>query len=69
MSGVLGLTNKQKTKCPRCGTLQDSALESTLCCLFAAPARGWCAWCGEDVEGEQRVFCNDRCAKEYAREA
>lgn len=65
MGGVLGLTNAQKAKCPRCGTLKESSVESALCCLLAPPARGWCAWCGEDVDGPQRVFCDETCAREY----
>lgn len=65
MGGVTGLTNAQKSKCPRCGELKHNFLESTLCCLLAPPAQGWCAWCGEDVEGKQRVFCDSACAREY----
>lgn len=65
---------RESFACLRCGEKRLSLLEQTLCCLYAPPATGWCAWCGvaltkrhyDPKKGKgERVFCCHTCSIQY----
>ena len=67
MAAVLGVPSPQHKACPRCGERYPTFFEASVCCLFAPDPNGWCAWCGEDLEGK-RVFCGHPCAVSFERD-
>ena len=59
------------SRCPCCGSINSTGA----CCLMAPDPKPWCAWCGEDLDGdpgrvgnknvERQVFCGPACASSY----
>lgn len=67
MANIVGTPSSMQHDCVRCGATHPNHLEANVCCLFAPPPLGWCAWCGEDVPKKQ-VYCNRTCAVSYERD-